>query len=122
VRHLYRLLDAGAPWRDAGMGLRRLLRGAQNVGYAGTDLTHTFKRMVLPHLDGLAATASRMGAVNTVVFTPDGRTMGRNTDISGFTAAFTRALPGASLRRVVRVAPTLRLSSLPRPGRAPCRR
>ncbi len=41
-----------------------------------------------------------MGAVNTVVLR-DGKLVGHNTDGSGWAWGFTRALPGADLRRVV---------------------
>ncbi len=45
------------------------------------------KRAVIPLLDGISETAASVDAVNTVVFTEDGRRTGDNTDIPGMVAA-----------------------------------
>ncbi|MFF0013080.1 shikimate dehydrogenase [Streptomyces sp. NPDC005374] len=102
VRCLYRLVDIdgiGTPPGD----VSRLVRAARDCGFTGLNITHPCKELVVPHLDDLSATAVRLGAVNTVVFTPDGRAVGHNTDITGFGAAFSRRLPGVSLRHVVQL-------------------
>ncbi|WP_129838373.1 shikimate dehydrogenase [Streptomyces sp. RFCAC02] len=55
--------------------------------WAGLSLTMPLKRAVLPLLDGVSDTAASVEAVNTVVFTADGRRVGDNTDIPGMVAA-----------------------------------
>ena len=45
------------------------------------------KRAVIPLLDAVSDTAASVEAVNTVVFTDDGRRVGDNTDIPGMAAA-----------------------------------
>lgn len=56
-------------------------------GWAGLSLTMPLKRAVIPLLDGISDTAASVDAVNTVVFTQDGRRTGDNTDIPGMVAA-----------------------------------
>ncbi|WP_329599121.1 shikimate dehydrogenase [Streptomyces pseudovenezuelae] len=55
--------------------------------WAGLSLTMPLKRAVIPLLDGISDTAASVEAVNTVVFTEDGRRFGDNTDIPGMVAA-----------------------------------
>ncbi|WP_221355632.1 shikimate dehydrogenase [Streptomyces beigongshangae] len=55
--------------------------------WAGLSLTMPLKRSVIPLLDGVGDTAASVEAVNTVLFTPDGRRVGDNTDIPGIVAA-----------------------------------
>ncbi|MEU9404030.1 shikimate dehydrogenase [Streptomyces sp. SID4985] len=55
--------------------------------WAGLSLTMPLKRAVIPLLDGISETAASVDAVNTVVFTEDGRRVGDNTDIPGMVAA-----------------------------------
>ncbi|MEV6685968.1 shikimate dehydrogenase [Streptomyces sp. NPDC051130] len=55
--------------------------------WAGLSLTMPLKRAVMPLLDGVSDTAASVEAVNTVVFTEDGRRLGDNTDIPGIVAA-----------------------------------
>lgn len=55
--------------------------------WAGLSLTMPLKRAVIPLLDEVSATARSVEAVNTVVFTVDGRRLGDNTDIPGIAAA-----------------------------------
>ncbi|MFI0734015.1 shikimate dehydrogenase [Streptomyces sp. NPDC021225] len=55
--------------------------------WAGLSLTMPLKRAVIPLLDGISDTAASVEAVNTVVFTDDGRRTGDNTDIPGMVAA-----------------------------------
>ncbi|MFD5637681.1 shikimate dehydrogenase [Streptomyces sp. NPDC127077] len=55
--------------------------------WAGLSLTMPLKRAVMPLLDGISETAASVEAVNTVVFTEDGRRVGDNTDIPGMVAA-----------------------------------
>lgn len=55
--------------------------------WAGLSLTMPLKRAVVPLLDEVSETAASVDAVNTVVFTEDGRRLGDNTDIPGMVAA-----------------------------------
>ncbi|WNF26004.1 shikimate dehydrogenase [Streptomyces sp. C11-1] len=55
--------------------------------WAGLSLTMPLKRAIIPLLDEISATAAAVEAVNTVVFTADGRRVGDNTDIPGMIAA-----------------------------------
>lgn len=55
--------------------------------WAGLSLTMPLKRAVIPLLDEISETATSVDAVNTVVFTEDGRRTGDNTDIPGMVAA-----------------------------------
>ncbi|MET7487941.1 shikimate dehydrogenase [Streptomyces sp. NPDC005538] len=61
----------------------------ENLGpeWAGLSLTMPLKRAVIPLLDEITDTAASVDAVNTVVFTEDGRRVGDNTDIPGMVAA-----------------------------------
>lgn len=55
--------------------------------WAGLSLTMPLKRAVIPLLDEISETAASVDAVNTVVRTEDGRSIGDNTDIPGMVAA-----------------------------------
>ncbi|MFF7546673.1 shikimate dehydrogenase [Streptomyces canus] len=55
--------------------------------WAGLSVTMPLKRAVIPLLDDISDTAASVEAVNTVVFTEDGRRLGDNTDIPGMVAA-----------------------------------
>ncbi|MFJ3970117.1 shikimate dehydrogenase [Streptomyces parvus] len=58
-----------------------------DASWAGLSLTMPLKRAIIPLLDEVSATAASVEAVNTVVFTEDGRRIGDNTDIPGMVAA-----------------------------------
>ncbi|GAA4927675.1 shikimate dehydrogenase [Streptomyces coeruleoprunus] len=60
---------------------------ALDASWAGLSLTMPLKRAVIPLLDEISDTARSVEAVNTVVFTEDGRRVGDNTDIPGMVAA-----------------------------------
>jgi shikimate dehydrogenase len=99
LRYVYERLDLAA------LGLEppdaaTLLGEAQRAGFAGVNVTHPCKRVVVDHLDELSPVARTLGAVNTVVFS-DGRRRGHNTDVSGFRRGFTDGLAGAALECLV---------------------
>ncbi|MFE1227678.1 shikimate dehydrogenase, partial [Streptomyces sp. NPDC058759] len=101
LRYLYRLIDIeglGVPPEAVG----DLLRAARDLGFDGLNITHPCKQLVIEHLDALAPQAEALGAVNTVVF-EDGRSVGHNTDVTGFAASFARGLPDVPLERVVQL-------------------
>src|SRR5213083_2442996 len=63
------------------------VREAKALRMGGLNLTVPLKEAVLPLLDAVTREAERIGAVNTVLFTPGGGTVGDNTDGRGFLAA-----------------------------------
>ena len=86
VRCHYQLIEvAGAD----PAGLRALLDGVRNFGFAGVNVTFPYKEAVVDLLDELSPDAALIGAVNTVVVR-DGRLIGHNTDTTGFARAITR--------------------------------
>lgn len=96
LRYVYRLLDTDVLEGDVG----ELLRTVRRFGYDGMNITHPCKQTVIQHLDELSEDAAKLGAVNTVVF-DNGRTIGHNTDWTGFAASFAQGLPDAPTRRIV---------------------
>ncbi len=52
-------------------------------GLTGSNVTIPYKETVIPYLAGIAPEAEKIGAVNTLFFTPDG-VKGYNTDYLGF--------------------------------------
>ncbi|NGP08185.1 shikimate dehydrogenase [Rhodococcus sp. 14C212] len=101
LRYVYRIIDLD----ELGLSvadLPRLLRTARELGFRGLNITHPCKQAVIEHLDDLSPEASRLGAVNTVLF-DGGRAIGHNTDWSGFGRNFDRGLPGVALGAVVQL-------------------
>lgn len=54
--------------------------------WEGVNVTIPYKRAVMPYLDELSPVAERLGNVNTITRTGDGRLRGDNTDYFGFKA------------------------------------
>ena len=101
LRYAYKIIDLdvlGLAVAD----LPRLLRSAHDLGFRGLNITHPCKQAVIEHLDDLSPEASRLGAVNTVLF-DGGRAIGHNTDWSGFGRNLDRGLGGVALDRVVQL-------------------
>jgi shikimate dehydrogenase len=99
LRLHYQLIDLDA----AGVGMEALptlIAAARVMGFAGLNITYPCKQSVIPLLDSLSEEAQAIGAVNTVVREGD-RLIGHNTDGSGWSWGFRRALPRADLSRVV---------------------
>ncbi|MEV6967096.1 shikimate dehydrogenase [Hamadaea sp. NPDC051192] len=93
LRYVYQILDLdvlGLGVQDTAM----LVAEAKRLGFAGLNITHPCKQAIVSHLDELSEDAATLAAVNTVVFT-GGRSIGYNTDWSGFAAGFSRNLGGA---------------------------
>jgi len=61
----------------------------------GVNVTVPHKLAVMPYLDSIDALAKRIGAVNTIVRSPDGRLSGHNTDSGGFINSILEAQPGS---------------------------
>lgn len=78
----------GLNWRYINMevapaDLAAAVKGAKAMGFRGFNCSLPHKVTVIPHLDGLGASAALMGAVNCVV-RREGRFIGENTDGKGF--------------------------------------
>jgi shikimate dehydrogenase len=58
----------------------------------GGNVTVPYKVKVMEHLDDLDPKARQIGAVNTIVRTPEGKLVGYNTDGSGFLWSLTKPL------------------------------
>ncbi|MBR3756549.1 MAG: shikimate kinase [Firmicutes bacterium] len=52
--------------------------------YGGFNVTMPYKKTVIQYLDEMSEIAQRIGSVNTIVRTEDGRLVGGNTDYFGF--------------------------------------
>jgi len=87
---VYRILD-GAVMGYGEADLPRILTMLGQIGFAGVNVTHPFKQAVVPLLDHLSEAAQVLGAVNTVVWRPDGL-FGDNTDWSGYREHFLTGL------------------------------
>lgn len=77
-------------------GLGDAVKAVRALGLRGVNVTIPHKQGVLPFLDELDEVAEKLGAVNTIVVTKDGRLLGRNTDMHGFGAHLVDSLQGAS--------------------------
>lgn len=60
----------------------QLLKNETNL--KGLNVTIPHKQAVMPFLDGLDASAEKVGAVNVIKFMEDGRLIGYNSDYYGF--------------------------------------
>ena len=77
---------------------------ARRPGLRGLNVTIPYKEQVWPFLSEVAPSAARVGAVNVIEFTPDGRLIGHNTDYVGFRDSLRALLPTtwpAGLRALV---------------------
>jgi shikimate dehydrogenase len=88
LRLIYRLLDLDVTRTD---DLSQLVNAAELMGFSGLNITYPCKQAVIPLLNELSEEAMQVGAVNTVLFR-DGRKIGYNTDLLGFSEGFTRGL------------------------------
>src|SRR4029078_5087943 len=92
--YLYRTIDLTA----AGVAPERIgevLDWARALGFDALNVTHPRQRLVIEHLDDVDDVAAELGAVNTVIF--DGpRTVGYNTDTTGFALGFREGLRDAA--------------------------
>lgn len=100
--YVYRTLDLDE-LRIRPTQIGEVLSWARALGYDALNITHPCKQLVLEHLDEIDQTAAALGAVNTVVFTDDGRALGYNTDTTGFADGFAEGLPDARVDTVVLV-------------------
>jgi shikimate dehydrogenase len=80
--------------------LPELLTAAERLGFAGVNVTHPCKQLIIPWLHELSPDAAALGAVNTVVLNR-GRRIGHNTDWWGFAESVRRELSDARRDSVV---------------------
>jgi shikimate dehydrogenase len=99
IRYVYKLIDQpdGSVDRDH---LAHLLAAATELGFDGLNITHPVKQAMVPLVDEVAPAVSAIGALNTVLIR-DGRTIGHNTDVSGFLESFADGLTDVDRDRVV---------------------
>jgi len=98
IRLHYQLIELDV----AGAGIASLpglIAASRIMGFAGLNITYPCKQQVMPLLDAFSDEARAIGAVNTVVREGE-RLVGYNTDASGWSWGFRRALPQADLSRV----------------------
>lgn len=62
------------------------VRGMHALGIQGVNVTIPYKELVIPYLCGMSEQAKACGAVNTLIYTPEGY-YGDNTDGAGLLAA-----------------------------------
>ena len=99
MRFTYALVDfdrLGLP--DTALG--EVIAAAEQLGFAGVNVTHPFKQSVIAQLADLSPEAAAIGAVNTVVF-DHGRRIGHNTDCWGFAESFHERMGSCPLDHVL---------------------
>lgn len=72
--------------------LEAAIAGFKTLGASGWNVTIPHKTAIIPYLDELDELAAKMGAVNTVVRTKDGKLKGYNTDGIGFVRSLEAAV------------------------------
>ena len=81
------------------------LAGLPAMGFAGVNVTVPHKQAVMEKLDHCDDTATRLGAVNTIIVHNDGRLTGRNTDAYGFKTSLTNRAGSTVAKQVERNQP-----------------
>ena len=99
LRYVYKVIEQPDGSVDADR-LQRLLTGAVELGFDGLNVTHPAKQAMVPLVDEVSPQVAAIGALNTVLIR-DGRTVGHNTDVTGFQRSFVDGLPGVDRDRVV---------------------
>ena len=75
--------------------LAQAVQSLRLLGASGWNVTIPHKQTIIPLLDELDEMAKTMGAVNTVVRTPEGKLKGYNTDGTGFVRSLEDIIGGA---------------------------
>ena len=78
--------------------LPQLFEAIKTAGFIGANVTFPFKQEIIPLLDAVDPSAAQVGAVNTVVFAPDGRSTGYNFDRAGWRNSFVESIGSASAK------------------------
>jgi shikimate dehydrogenase len=103
--YLYRPVDVEGLGADGEEGqdlAPQLLAFGRKLGFNAFNITHPFKQTIMAHLDEVDEDARNLGAVNTVVFR-DGRSVGHNTDYSGYITGLVNTLQDPDLASVVQL-------------------
>mgnify|MGYP003385609316 CR=1 FL=1 len=74
--------------------VRQVVKRLRDKGAVGFNVTVPHKLAVMEYLDSIDASATRIGAVNTVIL-KDGKLMGSNTDAYGFITNIREGLTGS---------------------------
>jgi shikimate dehydrogenase len=101
LAYTYRVIDLDAIGQPAERSAA-LVRQAADLGFDGLNVTHPSKQLVQDGLDELSPEARILGAVNTITF-HDGKTVGHNTDHTGFIGGLRAGLPSAATGSVVQI-------------------
>jgi shikimate dehydrogenase len=77
----------------------RAVRALPLLGFAGANVTVPHKEAALIVADTVEPLASRIGAANTLIFSPEGEIEARNTDAFGFIENLRAGVPGFAAAR-----------------------
>ncbi|QDP99476.1 shikimate dehydrogenase [Lysinibacillus fusiformis] len=80
------------PVHVTSQNLEAAVNGFKTLGASGWNVTIPHKTAIIPFLDELDQLAEKMGAVNTVVRTKEGKLKGYNTDGVGFVRSLEEAV------------------------------
>lgn len=78
--------------------LNEVILKLRDAGLSGFNVTIPHKQAILDICTTLTKDARAIGAVNTVVFYPNGQVEGRNTDAYGFTENLKQSVPGLDFK------------------------
>ena len=81
--------------------LQAAVEGTKAMGWRGFNCSIPNKVEVMKYLDRIGESAQIIGAVNTVIISPDGKTTGENTDGKGFVKAISEVPPIAGRKTVI---------------------
>lgn len=87
-------------WPTSEADLPARLAGLRRADVLGANVTMPHKLAVTSLLDEISPLSARAGAVNTIMHR-DGRLIGDNTDVEGFTTALTSAISSFSERHIL---------------------
>lgn len=97
----YSVVDFTELGRDDNL-LGETVRDLAARGWLGSNVTFPFKQSVMAHCDSLSEAASKLGAVNTLVFR-NGKVHGENTDWLGFTWLVEREIGPIDGQRIAQI-------------------
>ena len=94
----YALAGHYVPLEVAADDLRDVLATMPRMGFVGANVTIPHKETVLRLCDLVTDRAALVGAVNTLIFRPDGKIHGDNTDVTASSPICARPCPAGSRR------------------------
>jgi shikimate dehydrogenase len=81
------------PFRIKPTELDEAILWFKRLGFLGLNVTLPHKEKIMPLCDALSPQAQKIGAVNTVIFTEDGKIIGENSDQFGFISYLDHVFP-----------------------------